>query len=130
MATILQPGFNDGQALSNCRVGGFQILCNDILPSARRLAKWYQRFTLAFGAAAIAVPIALYFLYYLLPKSLTRRTAPVTTKGTKEAKATKKRDSRLVSGAPRKSHSRNSRSVAARWAGGFCVLLSDRLTMQ
>ncbi|KAM0325924.1 hypothetical protein ACHAQA_007229 [Verticillium albo-atrum] len=71
MASFQQPGFN-GPVVNDSAVNDFtecvarsrfEVLCNGILPTERRFAKWYQILDLAIGATAIVIPILLFLLY-------------------------------------------------------------------
>lgn len=81
MASFFPPGLND-KGLLECRPGNFEVYCNSILPSDRRLARWYQAVNLTVGIAAIVVPTALFVLYQLVGLGIRIRTkAAVPTRG-------------------------------------------------
>jgi hypothetical protein len=61
MASFFQPGSND-PAIEDCEIGRFQVYCNSIVSSDRRMQTWYQIFNLALGSAAVFLPLT-YLLF-------------------------------------------------------------------
>ena len=77
MASFVQPGHSSDPAMGACRGLRFAVYCNSALPSTERLKHWYQYLNLCLAVVAIAVPLALFIIRFLLQlwrQSTERRT--------------------------------------------------------
>ncbi|EJT52261.1 hypothetical protein A1Q1_05471 [Trichosporon asahii var. asahii CBS 2479] len=125
MATFFQPGFEESGGVTNCTVNGFEVFCNAILPSDRRLAHWYQGFSIVFAAVTFCIPIILYGLYRLIKRQRRPKDyQPVRTKP-KESEKERDRKAARMSMASRRHTPTHSRQTSYGTRLSFATRFSD-----
>lgn len=111
MATFFQPGFEDAGGVTNCKVNGFEIFCNAILPSDRRLAEWYQGFSIVFAATTFCVPILVFALYKLIRRR-PKDYQPIPQKPKESEKERDRKAARMSMAASRRTSPTHSRQTS------------------